>query len=63
MVIRFAGNLKPELTIAARILSLDSLTVASGNPTTLKAGSPGDRSVSTTTCSDGQSVQRSTLYL
>ena len=39
-VIRFCGNSKPELTIAARTRSRDSRTAASGRPTTANDGRP-----------------------
>src|SRR5258705_10598261 len=38
---RRAGSASPEATSAARTRSLASLTALSGNPTILKAGSPG----------------------
>ena len=40
IVILPRGNSKPEFSIAALTLSLDSFTAASGNPTILKVGSP-----------------------
>ena len=39
-VIRFGGNAKPSAASAARTRSRDSATALSGNPTTVKAGSP-----------------------
>ena len=39
-VIRCIGNLKPELTMAERTRSRDSLTAGSGSPTREKLGSP-----------------------
>ena len=40
-MIRFCGNSKPELTIAARTRSRDSRTAASGRPTSANEGRPG----------------------
>ena len=39
-VIRFGGSAKPSAASAARTRSRDSATALSGNPTTVKAGSP-----------------------
>jgi hypothetical protein len=39
-VIRFGGKAKPRAASAARTRSRDSATALSGNPTTVKAGSP-----------------------
>ena len=40
MVMRLAGKLKPELTIAERTRSLDSAIDLLASPTILNAGSP-----------------------
>ncbi|KAG1246950.1 hypothetical protein G6F65_020417 [Rhizopus arrhizus] len=48
-VIRPGGNSKPLFRMAARTRSRLSRTSVSGNPTTLKLGSPGPRCVSTRT--------------
>ena len=39
-MIRFGGSAKPSAASAARTRSRDSATALSGNPTTVKAGSP-----------------------
>ena len=49
---RFCGNSKPELRIAARTRSRDSRTALSPRPTIEKAGSPSRRSTSTVTWRD-----------
>ena len=48
-VMRLTGKVKPQFLMAALTRSLASLTAASGRPTTLKAGSPLDRSHSAET--------------
>src|SRR5690606_25589408 len=48
-VMRSPGNGKPELRMAVRTRSRLSRTVASGRPTTVRPGSPGDTSTSTDT--------------
>ena len=48
-VTRSGGNGKPELRIAVRTRSRLSRTVASGSPTIVTPGSPGDTSTSTET--------------
>ncbi len=49
MVMRLTGKSNPQFFSAARTLSRDSFTAASGRPTTSKAGRPPERSVSTST--------------
>src|SRR6476646_9799580 len=48
-VTRFGGNGKPELRIAVRTRSRLSRTVASGKPTIVTPGKPGETSTSTDT--------------
>ena len=48
-VIRRIGNSHPEFLMAARTRSRASCTAASGRPTIVKAGSPGEISTSTST--------------
>ena len=48
-VIRLTGKEKPQFLMAARTRSRASFTAASGRPTTVKAGSPPDRSHSALT--------------
>ena len=48
-MIRLTGKAKPQFLMAARTRSRASFTAASGRPTTVKAGSPPDRSPSAET--------------
>ena len=48
-MIRFCGNSKPLLWMAARTRSRDSRTALSASPTTVKAGRPRRMSASTVT--------------
>ena len=49
MVMRLTGNSNPQFFRAERTLSRESFTAASGSPTSSKAGSPWERSASTST--------------
>lgn len=49
MVMRLTGKSKPQFFRAERTRSRDSFTAASGRPTSSKAGSPWERSASTST--------------